>query len=147
LLDVANSITTQITGTVRHEVGLAREQFKEDLRAVHARIGDVQRAQHDDRSKLAAHANTIAAHEQQHDDTERRLTDVEADCGGLGQEVARLDERTRNVQPMLGLSLSKSQKTMLGAILAAAGTGLLDLARHAITAAFAYLQHRPPAQP
>lgn len=86
-----------------------------------------------------------------------RIESCEADVADHSSELARVDERakladersqtvdtrTRNVQPSLGITLTKSQKSMLASAGLAVIGMLADAVRHGIAFLLAYLQAHP----
>lgn len=132
-------LSERITDAVRHEVATLRSETVRMERGIYHRIDEMRQRQEQHNDILTRLEGRVSALEHE-DQSQREWIDACAQrCEARGQTLSRIDERTRNVSPSLGLTLSKKQKAALWSMLATVGLALLDLFRHAVSIALAWL--------
>lgn len=129
----------QITEAFRHEVSVLRGETQRMERGIYRRIDELRIAQDRQNGRVAkAETEITTLHAYRLTDTDR-LNDHESDIRAHGEALTRIDERTKNVSPTLGLSLSRKQKAALWAAFVPLTGAVLDLLRHVVLMLLALL--------
>lgn len=127
-----NALGDRITASFRHEIGLARAENAKDIRGVYHRIDELRAHQEKQNGKVDKNTASIESLRTDQRNQGERISRVEERVDDHTNDIGAIDERTKNVSPDLGVTLTGKQKAIfVGALVTFCGA-VLEGASHAI---------------
>jgi chromosome segregation ATPase len=124
-----NALGDRLTRAIEREVGLAREASAKDIRGVYHRIDELKRKQDEQNGRVNMAVADIAALKRAQEASDERQARTELRVDDHATDISALQERTRNVSPALGLSLTRKHKSIIAGVLVSAAAGLTGVAK------------------
>jgi hypothetical protein len=138
-----NALADRIADSVRHEVQTLRNETIRIERGIYHRIDELKEKQTEQNGRVNKHEATSSTQSLQLTSIGREVTQVGAAVIAQGKDIIRLFERTKHVQPALGIALTAKQKSAVIVAGVPVVVALIDGARHVIVHFIQYLQSGP----
>jgi hypothetical protein len=125
------NIVTQITGTVRHEVQLARTETANSIRGIHDRLEEMRDEHATITTQTNTHGRELAILSSLAKSQDDRIDLLQIEKERHGERIAALEAlaRLRRVDAPSPIPFTGKQKAAIGSMLVAAATAALEIIR------------------